>query len=911
MAILLNDNLDVAVNKPTDYRYGPYTSTASALQTITSIKRYKGLTVGIISGNSVTDYWFKDDITDASLVEKTTGSSGSGTPGASIVWRGAYNASTDYVALDTVGYNGSAYICIASTVGVAPDSVVTPLKWNLMVAGGTYAAIAGTVSTPFVATEGQTTFFPINGYTSNNADAYTVSIGGVDQVPIQNYTISAGGGGTLTLTAGASAGAIVLVRSMSANVASGAPIVWTGAYSSTTIYSSLDAVSYNGNSYICTSSQNISNITPTADSTKWDVIALKGDTGSTGSQGPVGPAGAAAGVFVGQWTSGGVYSLQDVVRHNLALWCKVAESNPATQEPSSSNSDWSLALKDSVGILRGTWDDSTYYGIGDTVIHNNAVYICQLAINMTSPSAAGGEVYWLKLVEGITGPAGSDGADGAKGDTGTVGVFKGNYVDLGNYSINDVVRYGTALYICMYSGYFSAPPDQNTNVWSLLLSDGAAGSPGTNGSNGSNGAPAGVWKGTWYSGLSYAIGDTVVHNNAVWLCEANASGQEQSPTELNAAYWTKLVSGIAGPAGANGANGINGTNGTNGTNGIDGTDALWNYTGAYSAGVAYAVGDLATYGGSLWYRKNANGGNLGDTPAQNTFWDLIASKGADGSGTGGTGGNTTQIQGFPVSDTQPDDGQVLIWNDTAQQWEPGSILVTGGTITYNTVGVHYFDVPATARWARLQATSASGTDGTNGGNGTDGGTDVSGNPVQGVDGANGSDGEDGKSVKIGVNVIAAGGQKGLKGFGGGGGGGAGDGNNNVSANNGNNGLGPEGGAGGPGGSSGNNGGPSHLGGEGTMFGGNGGEGGFSDAGGFTYWGAGGAGGNNRSGGGGGGGYSAANISRPGKGGFGGTASQGTNGTTIDVPYNLTPYAGGQLAIEITAGAGNASITFTW
>jgi hypothetical protein len=41
------------------------------------------------------------------------------------------------------------------------------------------------------------------------------------------------------------------------------------------------------------------------------------------------------------------------------------------------------------------------------------------------------------------------------------------------------------------------------------------------------------------------------------------------------------------------------------------------------------------------------------------------------------------------------------------------------------------------------------------------------------------------------------------------------------------------------------------------------------------------------------------------------ASQGTNGTTLDIPYNLTPYAGGQLVIEITAGVGNASITFTW
>ncbi len=50
----------------------------------------------------------------------------------------------------------------------------------------------------------------------------------------------------------------------------------------------------------------------------------------------------------------------------------------------------------------------------------------------------------------------------------------------------------------------------------------------------------------------------------------------------------------------------------------------FNFTGAYSIGSAYAVGDVATYEGKTWYRINSNGGNVGDTPVEGTFWTLIA-----------------------------------------------------------------------------------------------------------------------------------------------------------------------------------------------------------------------------------------------------------------------------------------------
>jgi hypothetical protein len=96
------------------------------------------------------------------------------------------------------------------------------------------------------------------------------------------------------------------------------------------------------------------------------------------------------------------------------------------------------------------------------------------------------------------------------------------------------------------------------------------------------------------------------------------------------------ATGDTGPTGPTGATGDVGPTGATGATGPTGADALWNFTGAYGGGTAYAVGDVATYDGQTWYRINSNGGNVGDTPSEGTFWTLIAAEGAIGP-TGATG----------------------------------------------------------------------------------------------------------------------------------------------------------------------------------------------------------------------------------------------------------------------------------
>jgi hypothetical protein len=186
----------------------------------------------------------------------------------------------------------------------------------------------------------------------------------------------------------------------------------------------LDAVSYNGQSYICkvATSGNLPTITE-----KWDLMAQKGDTGAKGDTGDTGPAGAKGDTGA----SGG-------------------------------STTW-----------KGAYSDQTAYVAFDAVSHLGSSYVCILA-NTGQPVTS--QTHWALLAQkgdtgtagakgdtGDTGPAGAAGAKGDKGDTGSTGdtgpagatgangssiVWKGLYNENTAYVISDVVAYNGSSYLC-------------------------------------------------------------------------------------------------------------------------------------------------------------------------------------------------------------------------------------------------------------------------------------------------------------------------------------------------------------------------------------------------------------------------------------------------------------------------------
>jgi hypothetical protein len=70
----------------------------------------------------------------------------------------------------------------------------------------------------------------------------------------------------------------------------GAPMLWRGAWSSGTTYLFMDAVSYNGSSYVATTTVASGGANPSINGS-WQTVAVKGDTGATGATGATGNTG--------------------------------------------------------------------------------------------------------------------------------------------------------------------------------------------------------------------------------------------------------------------------------------------------------------------------------------------------------------------------------------------------------------------------------------------------------------------------------------------------------------------------------------------------------------------------------------------------------------------------------------------
>ena len=87
------------------------------------------------------------------------------------------------------------------------------------------------------------------------------------------------------------------------------------------------------------------------------------------------------------------------------------------------------------------------------------------------------------------------------------------------------------------------------------------------------------------------------------------------------------------PTGATGATGSTGATGATGPEGL-------NWRGTYAGGTAYVVDDAVSYNGSSYICKLASTGNL---PTNTTYWDVLAEKGASGSGAGDVVGPASAV----------------------------------------------------------------------------------------------------------------------------------------------------------------------------------------------------------------------------------------------------------------------------
>ncbi len=138
--------------------------------------------------------------------------------------------------------------------------------------------------------------------------------------------------------------------------------------------------------------------------------------------------------------------------------------------------------------------------------------------------------------------------------------------------------------------------------------------------------------------------------------------------------------GAVGDKGDEGAPGPQGPQGETGLQGPAGADAVWYYNGEYNPGASYVVGDVVTFEGQTWYRKNANGGNVGDTPSEGLFWDLIAAKGEQG---------LTGLEGEQGPQGEPGDTELSNMVRYSPTFSATGLAFTGADTTYPTYNSYY------------------------------------------------------------------------------------------------------------------------------------------------------------------------------------------------------------------------------
>jgi hypothetical protein len=117
-----------------------------------------------------------------------------------------------------------------------------------------------------------------------------------------------------------------------------------------------------------------------------------------------------------------------------------------------------------------------------------------------------------------------------------------------------------------------------------------------------------TWRGTWSGATTYHEDDAVFYNGAAFIALASNT----NVTPVAGATWGQLVS--------RGATGLTGMN----------------PRGTYSAVTAYVATDAVLYNGSTFVALQSTTGNAPPTlpTTSNAYWQLVAIKGIDGTGTG-------------------------------------------------------------------------------------------------------------------------------------------------------------------------------------------------------------------------------------------------------------------------------------
>lgn len=256
--------------------------------------------------------------------------------------------------------------------------------------------------------------------------------------------------------------------------------------------------------------------------------------------------------FKGDWAISTAYLRDDVITYGGRSYVCLTNHTSSSSASGGFYSDsarWELMTDGTE--WKNTWVTSTYYKVNDVVKYGGRVYICSNA--HTSNATSNGGFYsdtsasrWEMLGDGIE--------------------FKGDWSGNTYYKINDIVKWGSSLYITNTGHTANASWVNSESNFTLLL--------------------GGLeFEDSYSAGTLYQPGDIVRYGGYNFVATNETTGN--LPT--NTSYWEVLSTGF-------------------------------NHEGDYNNGTTYQPGDIVRYGAYTYVAKLDSTGNI---PTNTTYWNLL------------------------------------------------------------------------------------------------------------------------------------------------------------------------------------------------------------------------------------------------------------------------------------------------
>ena len=216
--------------------------------------------------------------------------------------------------------------------------------------------------------------------------------------------------------------------------------VWKGPWTTANVYYQDDVISFGGKTYICT----LGHTSESNFFTDLDVVPAKWNLVSDGQ------------TWKGTWTTETPYVYNDIVSYGARLYiCNTIHTSAATAVDASDGLEVDLAKWDiyAEGLdWKTEWAVSTRYRVNDFVKYGGSTYVC----NTLHVSAA----------------TVSDGLESSISNWDTFNQsteYTGNWEASTRYKLNDLVRYGAGVWICVTPHSSAADFSTNSSNWTKFV----------------------------------------------------------------------------------------------------------------------------------------------------------------------------------------------------------------------------------------------------------------------------------------------------------------------------------------------------------------------------------------------------------------------------------------------------------